>query len=64
MKYFKVLLACGIPLHSANGAPRKFVEAISEFTLDIVDNLELVYISKLLKLEKEMQVEELRGKRG
>jgi hypothetical protein len=61
-RFVEVLLSCGIPLYRADGVLRKFIEGVSEDSLDHSSNLKCDYIPKLLALEEQELERELRGK--
>jgi hypothetical protein len=60
MKFVQVSLACGIPLNKANTPLRIYIEGITQMPLDSAQKLKPVYVKKLLRIEENKQIEELK----
>jgi hypothetical protein len=63
MKYLQMLLSCGIHLNKMNGVLRLYVESILDRSLDSIHNVKLMCLKDLMKVEKELQNEELGEKK-
>jgi hypothetical protein len=63
MKYLQLFLSCGIPLDKTSGILRSLLESISYRSLDSIQNMKPMLLKDPMKIEKNLQVKKLCGKK-